>query len=121
VTRIALSGFVILAMIAGTPAIAASVPTEGVRIPGATVTHIRDFYAQSDKVLYVRAQDRQWYKAEMAAPCWGLPQTDRLKIDMTDGTTLDSNSIVREHGERCQVASVSRVSGPDRHLLEKPY
>jgi hypothetical protein len=121
VIRTALSGIAMLAMVAGTPAIAASLPPKGVQIAGAPLTHIRDFYAQSDKVLYVRAQNREWYKAEMAAPCWGLPQSDHLKIDMTDGTTLDSNSVVREHGERCQIASVSRVDGPDRHLLEKPY
>src|SRR3982750_1432830 len=79
VTRTALSGFAMLAMIAATPVIAASVATKGVQIPGAPLTHIRDFYAQSDKVLYVRAQNREWYKAEMAAPCWGLPQSDHLK------------------------------------------
>ncbi len=118
--KTALSAFALSAALAAAPAIATPLPPGGVQVPSARLVHIRNFYAPSDSTLYVRAQGQNWYKAELAKPCFGLPTAERIKVNMKDGYTLDSNAIVQAHGERCQVASVYRVDGPDRHLLDKP-
>ena len=115
-----LSAFALSAALAAAPALATPLPPDGVQVPSANLVHIRNFYAPSDSTLYVRAQGRNWYKAELAKPCFGLPTAERIKVDMKNGYSLETGSIVQAHGERCQVASVYRVDGPDRPLLEKP-
>lgn len=119
-TRTALSGFAILGALAVSPAAATPLPFGGLHIAAAPVTHIRNWYAPNDKTLYVQSQAREWYKADMARPCWGMPEAKSVKVNMPDGA-LDASSTVAVHGERCRVASLYRVNGPVQPLSAVAY
>ncbi|MFL6859436.1 MAG: DUF6491 family protein [Sphingomicrobium sp.] len=110
-----------LLVIAASPAAASGrIPAAGIAVPAAPISRIHNWYASNPTTLYLQSRTRTWYKAEMARPCWEMPEAARIKVDMTDGK-LDNSSTVRFHGERCQVASVYRVPGPLRPLLVKGY
>ncbi|HEY0412793.1 MAG TPA: DUF6491 family protein [Allosphingosinicella sp.] len=84
---------------------------EEARIPFADFGGIRDFHAVGDDVLYLQDRARNWYRARLFGPCFGLPWALRVGIDTRGSSSFDRNSAVLVDGERCRIESVTR-SGP---------
>ena len=85
-------------------------PEARITFPGRTT--IRTFDAVSDDVVYIQHRNRQWYRAELYGPCFGLRHALGIGV-VTRGAVgvLDRYSDLIVDGERCKVASFVK-SGP---------
>jgi hypothetical protein len=91
-----------------------------VSIPFVGFRAIRTFDAVSDEVVYIQHQNRQWYRATLHGPCFGLRFAQEIGIYSRGAiNTLDRFSDLIVDGERCKVASLVR-SGPPPKPERKP-
>ena len=75
--------------------------------------NIDDWRPNGRQGLWIRAQ-RQWYYAELFAPCEELPWALHVGFG-TDGTTrFDRYSFIVVKGERCTLRSLTKSSPPPR-------
>ena len=72
---------------------------------------VSNWQANDENTLYVQSNGGQWYKADMAGPCYGLDTALGIRIDTGGTDTFDNFSTVIVGHERCQVMSVTQVSG----------
>ena len=92
------------------------VPAEAeVSIPFVGFRAIRTFDAVSDEVVYIQHRNRQWYRATVFGPCFGLRFAHTIGIYSRGGfSTLDRFSDLIVDGQRCKVASLVRSGPPPR-------
>jgi hypothetical protein len=85
-------------------------PEARITFPGRTT--IRTFHPVSNDVVYIQHRNRQWYRAELYGPCFGLRHALGIGV-VTRGAVgvLDRYSDLIVDGERCKVASFVK-SGP---------
>jgi len=100
------------ALVAAWPALAAPAPRGGNEIPFVGFGGIQNWTANDDSTLYVQARGGPWYEVDMAQPCTGLPFALRIGVASGPMDTLDSFSTILVDGNRCQVASVTRLASP---------
>lgn len=93
-------------------AIAKSPSGSSASVPFVHFGGIQDWQADDENTLYVESQGGQWFRAEMAGPCFNLPNALGLRIDTGGTDTFDAFSTVIVGHERCQVMNVTQVSGP---------
>ena len=75
-------------------------------------TTIRTFHAVSDDVVYIQHRNRQWYRAELYGPCFGLRYALGIGVVNRGAVgVLDRYSDLIVDGQRCKVASFVK-SGP---------
>lgn len=107
------------APVAAQPRPAASAQAaEEVRIPFVSFGGIRSFRADRDDEVYIEDRSRNWYRAELYGPCFGLPWALRIGIDPR-GSSFDRFSVLLVERERCQIRSLVR-SGPPPKKAKKP-
>jgi hypothetical protein len=81
-------------------------------IPFADHGNIRDFHAVSDDTVYLQARNRQWYRADLIGPCFGLPYANGIGIDARPMGTLDRFGTIIVEGERCKIGSLTPSPSP---------
>jgi len=90
-----------------------------VRIPFADFHGIRSFHADDDRIVYLQDYRRNWYRAELNGPCFGLPWARRIGVDNRGSSTFDRFSILIVGDERCMIGSLSRSEGPPRRAARR--
>ncbi len=77
--------------------------------------NVYSWHGVSDRLLYVQARDRQWYRVDLFAPCIGLEFALRIRVLPSDGAgTFDRFGHIAMRGQRCKVESVKKVAAPVR-------
>ena len=104
ITKLATAALVVLAIV---PA-AASADS----IPFVSMRGITSWTAAGDDTLYLQARDDQWYRADLAGPCFGLSTAFAVGVRTFGDDTFDNFSSIIVDGQRCPVMSVTRVAGP---------
>ena len=85
------------------------------KIPFVQYRGIRDWQAQSDRVLYAQGSDYQWYQVSLFGPCLDLEFANGVKFIPSDGAgDFDRFSSIATEGKTCKVASVKKVAPPTR-------
>ena len=93
---------------AGGPAAAAT--AEEVQVPLAQF-RLRRFRVLGDDVVYLQGRRRQWYRATLVGPCYGLRGAMTIRFDTYGASTLDNTSAIVAGGESCRIHSLT-LSGP---------
>lgn len=84
-------------------------------IPFVEHGNIRDFHAVNDDTVFLQARNRQWYRADLIGPCFGLPYANGIGIDARPMGTLDRFGTIIVDGERCKIGSLTPAESPRRH------
>lgn len=85
-------------------------PEPQARIPFVNHGSVRNFRPVGDDVVYLQDTRRNWYRADLAVPCFNLRSSIRIGVDTRFGGTLDSTSSFIVNGERCPIRSLVRSS-----------
>lgn len=93
---------------------ATSVTGPQVSIPFVDHGNIRDFHAVSDGTVFLQARNRQWYRAELFGPCFGLPFASVIGVDARPLGRLDRFGTIVVDGERCKIESLTPSESPRR-------
>jgi hypothetical protein len=93
------------------PASASAPAAEEVRIPFPRFG-VRSFRTVGDDVVYLQDRRRDWYRAELAGSCVGLPMALRIGVDSRFGDVLERGSTLIVDGDRCTVSSLVRSAAP---------
>ncbi len=107
-TKIVLAAFAVLAAV---PATAVEQPREA-RINFVNHGGIRDWRAVDRDTLLIRGTGKQWYKAELFAPAWGLNFANAIGFDTGGGSSFDRFSSVIVEGRRYPLRSLVKLDGP---------
>ncbi|MBV8685327.1 MAG: hypothetical protein JOZ90_14635 [Alphaproteobacteria bacterium] len=89
---------------------------EEVSIPFARLGGIRSFEAREDDVVYLQDRHRNWYRAELYGPCFGLRWAFGIGIDTRGSSSFDRFSALIVGKERCQIGSLTRSEGPPKKV-----
>ena len=73
---------------------------------------IQDFEAMSDRVVFVQARDRQWYRVKTTVPCFGLDRAINIAFIANGDGHFDKFSYIHVNGQRCQLESVAQSDRP---------
>jgi hypothetical protein len=95
-------------------------PDQEVRIPFADFGGVRSFESYQDDVVYLEDRHRNWYKAELIGPCFGVNWAFRLGIDTRGSPDFDRFSRLIVGDERCTIGSLSRSEKPQKPWKGKP-
>jgi len=98
-----------LALLAAAPAPAPAAADARIAFPSRG--GIVRMQAEGDESLYVQDRHRDWYKAQLYGPCYGLARALRIGFDTRGSMDFDRFSIIVVGDERCQIQSLTR-SGP---------
>lgn len=102
-----------LALLAVAPGSAQAAAHRGdASIPFVGFGGIRNWTATDDSTVYLQASNDQWYEADLAGPCMGLPFAFGIGVDTRGSNTFDNFSSILVDGQRCPVTSVKKVTGP---------
>lgn len=82
------------------------------RIPFVGHGNIRDFHAVNDDTVFLQARNRQWYRADLIGPCFGLPYVSVIGVDARPIGTLDRFGTIIVDGERCKIGSLTPSESP---------
>lgn len=103
-----------LAVLAAAPATAVEQSREA-RINFVNHGGIRDWRVVDRDTLLIRGTGKQWYKAELFAPAWGLNFAHAIGFDPGRGSgTFDRFSSVIVEGRRYPLRSLVEVEAPAR-------
>lgn len=89
-------------------------PSPQARIPFVNHGSLRNFRPVGDEVVYLQDTRRNWYRADLAVPCFNLRSSIRIGVDTRFGSTLDNTSSFIVNGERCPIRSLVRSGEPPR-------
>jgi hypothetical protein len=95
------------------PAAAAppAAPSDDVRIPFVARGGILRMEPAGEEALYIQDRHRDWYRATLNGPCYGLTRTLRIGFDTRGSSNFDRFSTILVGDERCQIQSLV-ASGP---------
>jgi hypothetical protein len=109
---------IILALAASSSLTAAATPPAQaggeVSIPFARFGGIWNFEAQDDDVIYLQDRSRNWYRAQLSGPCFGLRFADGIGVDTRGSASFDRFSTLIVGQDRCQIESLTRSGPPPR-------
>lgn len=80
---------------------------------------IRSFHADDRDTVYLQDRRRDWYRAEVAGACIGLPWARAIGIDTRFGSTFQRGSALIVEGDRCVVTSLVRSEKPERRASRR--
>lgn len=84
-------------------------------IPFANHGGIRDWQADSERGLWVQANNRKWYYAKFMGPCSGLAFATSLGFDTSPQGSFDRwSSVVVPGRQRCTVQTFVPSKGPPK-------
>lgn len=83
-----------------------------VSIPFASTGGIDEWHADGDKSIFLRSRSKDWYKAELAAPCAGLEYATQIGYVSESDGSFDSSSAVLVDGQRCQLVKLEKSAAP---------
>jgi hypothetical protein len=86
---------------------------ENVSIPFADSGGIDEWHAVDDKTVYLRSRTRQWYKAELFAPCNGLGFATAIGYVPEPTGSFDKNSSIVVDGQRCKLMTLQKSEKPE--------
>ena len=93
-------------------------------IPFANLHGIYDWSPDGTQGVYIQSIDRQWYHAQLFAPCLDLPFAQRIGFVTEPGSgAFDRFSSILVHGMECPVKSLTRSAPPPanaRHWRGSP-
>ncbi len=75
---------------------------------------IRDWQPDGERGLWIRANHRQWYYADLSFRCNGLDFVNSIGFDTGPVGSFDKFSTVLVDGQRCPVASVVKSEPPPK-------
>ena len=110
------------AAVAAAPLAAPAGAAPGAReasIPFVNLRGIRDFRADGRDAVYLQDRARNWYRAELAGPCYGLPWAHAIGVDTRGGNSLDRFGTLIVDRERCQVLSLVRSPAPQKRRARR--
>jgi hypothetical protein len=96
------------------PAATAPIEAREASIPFVNLRGIRDFRPDGRDAVYLQDRARNWYRAELAGPCYALPWANAIGVDTRGGNSLDRFGTLIVEGERCPVLSLIRSEAPPR-------
>lgn len=73
---------------------------------------ILDWRPEGDRALLIEAGNRQWYRAELFAPCVSLRFSQTIAFVTDPLGDIDQFSSILVDGERCWFKSFERTSAP---------
>lgn len=91
-----------------------SANTEEARIHFVDHGAIRDWHPNGDKGLWIRANHKQWYYADLMFKCNGLRFANAIGFDTGPVGSFDKFSTVVVDGQRCPVTSVVKSDPPPK-------
>jgi hypothetical protein len=94
----------------GVAAAPAPLGTEA-RIPFVHLNSIRDFEAVGRDTLYIQDRRRNWYKASLFGPCFGLNFAHRIGVRAWGGS-LDRFGEILVDGDSCKISSLVTSEAP---------
>lgn len=89
-----------------------------VRIPFAKL-NIRNWQADGNRAFYVQSRARQWYHAELMAPCINLPFAVAIGFVIDPMGSFDRFSAIVVKNEVCHVKSLVRSDPPPKKGKDK--
>ena len=89
-------------------------------IPFVSMNGITNWTAVGDDTVYLQARDDQWYRADLAGPCFGLSTALAIGVRTFGDDSFDNNSSIIVDGQRCPVMSVTRIAAPPASPRRKP-
>ena len=114
------AGAVLAVPAASKPRPAPPITGEETQIPFAHLRGgIRSFHADDRDTVYLQDRRRDWYRAEVAGACIGLPWARAIGIDTRFGSTFQRGSSLIVEGDRCMVTSLVRSEKPIRRASRK--
>ena len=114
------AGAVLAAPAASRPRTPPPITGEETEIPFAHLRGgIRSFHADDRDTVYLQDRRRDWYKAEVAGACIGLPWARAIGIDTRFGFTFQRGSALIVEGDRCIVTSLVRSEKPVRRASRR--
>ncbi|MBM3515281.1 MAG: hypothetical protein FJX59_16435 [Alphaproteobacteria bacterium] len=101
-------------LLAATMAFAEEPPAkpDQAEIPFAGMDGIRDWREDGNRALYVEGRNRQWYRAELFAPCHGLNFAHSIGFVVEPSDTFDRFSAVVVDGQICRLKSLVKSEKP---------
>ena len=72
-----------------------------------------------DDVVYLEDRHRNWYKAELIGPCFGLPWAFGIGIDTHGSPDFDRFSRLIVGDQRCAIGSLTRSAKPEKPWKKK--
>ncbi|MDB5692121.1 MAG: hypothetical protein JWO81_1184, partial [Alphaproteobacteria bacterium] len=72
------------------------------------------FEAQDDDLVYLQDRSRNWYRAQLYGPCFGLGWANGIGVDTGGSASFDRFSTLIVGGERCRIESLTRSGPPPR-------
>ena len=80
-------------------------------IPFAHFGGVWSFEAPDDDLVYLQDRSRNWYRAQLYGPCFGLGWANGIDIDTRGSSSFDRYSLLIVGNERCAIQSLT-ASGP---------
>ena len=118
--------FPLLALLVAAPAVAAPEPAapspggEEVSIPFVHFGGIYNFDAPSDEIVYLQDRSRNWYRAQLYGPCFGLGWANGIGVDTHGSANFDRTSLLIVGHQSCPIESLTRSGPPpSRHHAKK--
>jgi hypothetical protein len=110
------------APVAAAPPKPAAPPPAGeeASIPFVHFGGIYNFDAPSDDVVYLQDRSRNWYRAQLYGPCWGLQNAIGIGVDTRGSANFDRTSWLIVDRQSCPIESLTRSGPPpSRHHGKK--
>jgi len=105
---------------AASPRPAAPEPGAEASIPFAHFGGVWSFEAPDDDLVYLQDRSRNWYRAQLYGPCFGLGWANGIGIDTRGSSEFDRYSFLIVGKERCAIQSLTRSGPPpSRHHHKK--
>jgi hypothetical protein len=86
--------------------------TSEARIPFANHGGIYNWRAVNDRTLLIQAQNRQWFKATLFAPCIDLAFAQRVGFESNPDGSFDKFSSIRVRKQKCSILSLVPTEAP---------
>jgi Family of unknown function (DUF6491) len=94
--------------------------TSEARIPFANHGGIYNWRAVNDRTLLIQAQNRQWFKATLFAPCIDLAFAQRVGFESNADGSFDKFSSIRVRKQKCSISSLVPTEAPAKAKSPKP-
>ena len=94
--------------------------TSEARIPFANQGGIYNWRAVNDRTLLIQAQNRQWFKATLFAPCIDLPSAQRVGFESNRDGSFDKFSSIQVRKQKCPILSLVPTQAPAMGKSAKP-
>lgn len=88
-------------------------------IPFANSGGIDDWRAESDRVIYVKGRDRQWFKAELLTDCLGLKFAEKIGFKTEASGAFNRFSSILVDGKSCPLSSFEKSDPPAKKDKDK--